>query len=405
MQLFEPIKIGNVNLENRIVRSATFEGMCDQQGFPTEKYFNLYRDLSKNNIGAIITGFAYISSCGRAMHPGQAGIDEDAKISYYKRVCHKVHENGSKIFMQIAHSGRQTMPQAVGGVVKGVSQKKSPYFQSAPTQMSADEVKILIGRFAEAAKRCQESGFDGVQLHAAHGYLIHQFLLPSINDRKDEFGIDRQSRIGTLFLKLIIREIRAKCGQDFPILIKISASDDYATTFTQNHFVQLVRFLDEMRVDAIEISYGTMDCALNIFRGESVPLDTILELNPRYRTRNIFRRFLTKRIIYPVAKHRFKKFTPAYNLHWAQMAKRFTKIPIVCVGGFRKMEDMTAAIENQNTDIVSICRPFICEPDLIHKIKMNESYQAKCLNCNMCAVMCDSGRSTRCYFGHYKLGE
>lgn len=398
-KLLEPIKIGNQALRNRIVRSATFEGMCDERGFPTDAYCDLYDRLAQNGIGAIITGFAYISPCGRAMHPGQAGIDEDAKIPAFKRITDAVHRHNGIIFMQIAHSGRQTVPQAVGGNIKGASGRRSVYFGGNPKPLTTKETITVVKDFAEAAVRAKKAGFDGVQLHAAHGYLIHEFILPSLNNRTDEFGIDRESGIGTQFLKMVIEEVRARCGRDFPVLVKVSAGDDYRNSFSQGQFVQLIQFLDRMAVDAIEVSYGTMDDALSIFRGETVPLDTILKYNPMYRTGNPLRRFLRKKIIYPFVKPRIRMFTPAYNLPDAKVAKKHTRIPIMCVGGFRKKQEMVEVLENNETDLISLCRPFVCEPDLVGKLINNDSYASKCVNCNICAVMCDSGRPTKCYFG------
>ncbi|MCD4779022.1 MAG: NADH:flavin oxidoreductase [Candidatus Omnitrophica bacterium] len=397
--LFQPGKIGNLTLRNRIFRSATFEGMCDSHGVPTEKYLTLYTALAKNCIGAIITGFAYISDCDRAMQPGQAGIESDDKIVFYKRITDRVHSYHSRIFMQIAHCGRQTIATAVGGVVRGASTKKSSYFGGAPKKLTTEETLSLSQCFADAALRCKKSGFDGVQIHAAHGYLVHQFILPSVNNRKDIFGIDKKTGIGTYFLEVIIDKVRDKCGSDFPLLIKISAGDDYLKTFNRNHFIQLIRFLDGKKVDGIEISYGTMDHALSIFRGQSIPLDLILRYTPRYQTQTLFGRVLRKRIIYPFMKPRIKMFTPMYNLLYAKIAKQHTQIPVICVGGFRTKQEMIGAVERKETDFVSLCRPFICEPDLVTELMSNDCYKAKCLDCNMCAVMCDSPNSTRCYFG------
>ncbi|MDP2924467.1 MAG: NADH:flavin oxidoreductase [Candidatus Omnitrophota bacterium] len=397
-QLFQPAKIGNLTLTNRILRSATHEGMCDNQGFPTDEYLTKYAALAKNSIGAIITGFVYISNCGRAMHPGQAGIDDDSKIPAYKRLTDQVHSCDGRIFMQIAHCGRQTVAKAVGGPVRGVSSKRSSYFGSIPKKLTTEEALALTQRFADAALRCKRAGFDGVQLHAAHGYLVHQFILPSINNRKDIFGVDQKTEIGTHFLEVIIDKIREKCGSDFPLLVKISAGDDYRNNFSKDHFVQLIRFLDYKRVDAIEISYGTMDHALSIFRGRSIPLDLILQYNPKYNTHGILGRFLRKRVLYPFVKPRLKMFTPMYNLPYAKIAKQHTQIPIICVGGFRTKQEMTRAVERKETDFVSLCRPFICEPDLVAKLMDNDCYATKCLDCNMCAVMCDSPNSLRCYF-------
>jgi 2,4-dienoyl-CoA reductase-like NADH-dependent reductase (Old Yellow Enzyme family) len=398
-KLFQPEKIGNLTLANRIVRSATHEGMCDAQGVPTDEYLKSYVALAKNGIGAIITGFVYISPCGRAMHPRQGGIDNDSKIPVYKRATDLVHAGGGKIIMQIAHCGRQTIAKVTGEQVKGVSAKRSSYFNSIPKQLTTEEALSLAQRFADAALRCKKAGFDGVQLHAAHGYLVHQFILPSINNRKDIFGIDKERGIGTHFLGVTIDKIRELCGGDYPLLVKISSGDDYQEMFSIEQFIQLIRFLDVKKVDAIEISYGTMDHALSIFRGRSVPLDTILKYTPKYNTGGVLGRFLRKWFLYPFVKPRLKMFTPTYNLPFAQIAKQHTKIPIICVGGFRTKQEMTDALERNETDFVSLCRPFICEPDFVSKLTANQEYTSKCTDCNICAVMCDSTNSTKCYLG------
>jgi len=396
--LFYPIKIGHINLKNRVIRSATFEGMCDLNGFPTEEYSNLYERLARNDVGAIITGFAYVSRCGRAMHPGQAGIDDDAKISAYKRITEAVHQYECKIIMQIAHSGRQTTSEAVKGDVRGVSNKKSIYFDSTPKTLNTQETTTIARHFVDAASRAKEAGFDGVQLHAAHGYLIHQFILPSINNRNDSFGIDKKFGIGIHFLKMIIEGIREQCGEDFSLWVKVSAGHDYPDKFQEKNFTALIDFLDSMKVDAIEVSYGTMDYALNIFRGDDVPFDVILKHNPRFKTKNKLKGLLMKKLLYPfVVKPHLKIFTPNYNLPSAKLAKQHTQIPIICVGGFRSKRDMVQAVGGSQTDLVAMCRPFICEPDLVSKLTSQDSYTAKCRNCNRCAVMCDSGYSTRCY--------
>jgi len=401
--LFQPLKIGNILLKNRIIRSATYEGMSDSQGKPTDEYFDMYRKLADKNIGAIVTGFAYIKRDGRSMHPNQSGIDNDLSVDIYRRVTERVHLNGGKIFMQIAHCGRQTIAEAVGGVIQGASRKKSAYFGSAPQPLTTEETFSLAQCFADAALRCKKGGFDGVQIHAAHGYLVHQFILPSINDRKDVFGVDKKTRIGTRFLREIIDNIRKKCGRDFPLLIKISAGDDYFNRFSTHQFINLIHFLDEMKVDAIEISYGTMDHAFSIIRGRSVPLELILKYNHKFKNYGPFVHFLQKRILYPFLKSQIRMFTPMYNLPYAKMAKEHTQIPIICVGGFRTKQQMSSAIEQKETDFISLSRPFICEPDLVTKLIANDDYQSKCLDCNMCSVMCDSPNSTRCYFGRTAL--
>jgi len=396
MDLFEPAMLGPCQLKNRFMRSATFEGRADPQGHPLPEYRLWYKELASGGVGGIITGFAYISPEGKAMQPGQAGIDCEELIEYFLPITNEVHQFDCKIFMQLAHTGRQTRKEETGQEVWGASHKKSLYFGGSPRELSTEQVYLLIKRFAEAAVYAKAAGFDGVQVHAAHGYLIHQFLLPTINSRNDEFGIDPNTSLGTKFLGLVIEEIRKKCGYDFALLVKVSGSDDYLTRFSSKQFVSLIQFLDAQKVDGLEISYGTMDNALNIFRGD-IPLKAVLKHNPVFKTSNGRRGLLHKALIYCWMRVKLKPFTPAYNLEYAKIAKALTSIPILSVGGFRKGAEMRECLENGCADFISLCRPFICEPNLVEKLKQDRNYSAKCVNCNLCAIMCDSGQPTRCY--------
>ena len=138
------------------------------------------------------------------------------------------------------------------------------------------------------------------------------------------YGIDPASGIGTVFLHRIIERIRSICGADYPLLIKVSAGDSSRRPMTQAQFIHLVRFLDRNRLDAIEVSYGTMDHALNIFRGETVPLEAILDFNPRYRAKSALRRLFWRTCLLPWLKRSFIPFTPMYNLAAARLAKQHT---------------------------------------------------------------------------------
>lgn len=396
MKLFDYAQLGSCRLKNRIIRSATFEGMADDQGRPLPSYQNLYQELASGGVGGIITGFVYISLEGKAMQSGQAGMDNEEKIDCFLPVTKEVHRYGSKIFLQLAHTGRQTRKEDTGFDVVGASNKKSPYFGGSPRELSTKEVYDIALRFADAASYAQRAGFDGVQVHAAHGYLIHQFILPSINQRKDEFGVDGESGLGTKFLEVVLAGIRKRCGSNFALLVKVSGGDDYFRGLTKEQFARFIRFLDRVKVDGIEISYGTMDNALNIFRGE-IPYKVIFKYNPIFKLSNWRRRPFHNAWTYLWMRRKIKPFTHAYNLEYAKIAKELTDIPIICTGGFRRGVDMRRSLENGDADFISICRPFLCEPDLIEKLKVDENYITKCTNCNTCAVMCDSGRPTRCY--------
>jgi 2,4-dienoyl-CoA reductase-like NADH-dependent reductase (Old Yellow Enzyme family) len=318
-------------------------------------------------------------------------------VAAFRRVTDAVHEHGCPIFLQLAHAGRQTDPAVTGGDVFAPSPIKSPYFNYRPRPLTESQIERIIADFAAAARRAREARFDGVQLHAAHGYLVHQFLHPALNKRQDSYGIEPARGIGTAFAERIIDAIRSICGADFPLLVKVSAGDSLRPPFTEAQFVSLVQALDARRVDAIEVSFGTMDHALNIFRGESIPSDAILEYNPRYRTRNPLKRWFWHACVRRWLQRSFLPFTPMYNLPAALLAKQHTCIPVISVGGFRSGAQIRTAIEEQGVDFVSLCRPLLCEPDFVKKLRQDEHYESRCANCNRCAIMCDSGYPTHCY--------
>jgi len=398
MKLFSKIEIGNKPLRNRIIRSATFEGMADSGGFPLESYFEMYKNLAQQEIGAIITGFAFISKEGRAMQPGQTGIDEPDKIEHFRKITDIVHSNNGIIYKQIAHTGRQTKRKFTKHRVLGVSRKPSLYFMSIPHVLSTTEATEIIEKFAKSTLYAKQSGFDGVQLHCAHGYLIHQFLHPAINNRKDEFGLDRKSGVGTAFLEKIIDRSRELCTENYPILVKISGSDDLHKPFSEDNFIQLIKFLNRKKVAAIEISYGTMDYALSIFRG-AIPLNAIFSMNPIYKTDSPILRKILMHTIIPFMKKRIKPYSSAYNLHFAELAKQYTDIPVISVGGFRTGTEMEQALQKNQTDLISLSRPFLAEVDFIEKIKEDTTHRSACINCNLCAINCDTENETKCLAG------
>lgn len=394
MEVFEKATIGICELPCRIIRSATYEGGCSEDGVPEEPYYEIYRKLSAVHKGLIITGFTYIDKSGKAMQKAQAGLESSDKISYFQKLTSLVHDSGSRIFIQLAHTGRQTVRARVSEVV-GASDKKSMYFKASPRILKTQEIYGIAEKFAMSAAYAKQAGFDGVQIHAAHGYLAHQFLLASVNDRRDEFGIDPHTGIGSRFLQIIIEKTRETCGDGFPVAVKISGGDDYFRNFKKEQFVSLIRFLDKMKADAIEISYGTMDYALNIMRGD-IPFDLIAKVNPVYGRKSPVNSRILKTFVFPVIRKKIKPFAPMYNLEYALLARKHTTIPLIVVGGFRKMEEIEHAVHS-GIDFVSMCRPFISEPGIVVKYAKQNDYIARCTGCNYCTIMCDSGKPTKCY--------
>ena len=220
--LFEETTINGMTIRNRIVRFATWEGMCDQDGRPTKKLISYYRDLVRGGIGLIVSGYTFVRPEGKQM-PGKMGIDRDDFADDYKQLTSAVHEDGGTIAIQLVHAGGQTNAGTAGRQPLAPSAVKVEQFPEMPAELTKDEIRDIVRAFGEGARRAKAWGFDAVQLHGAHGYLINQFLSPLTNRRPDEYGgsIDHRSR----FLLEVYRTVRENVGAEYPVLIKLTATD------------------------------------------------------------------------------------------------------------------------------------------------------------------------------------
>ena len=389
--LFTPLPLHNITLRNRIVRSATYEGLGLPDGTPRPELTDLYRRLAEGGAGTLITGFVFIAQAGRAMQPAQCGIDSDAKAAAWKKIIEPIKRDfpETALFMQLAHTGRQTRSDVTGQPAAGASKKRCSYFRQKVHVLSNHEIESIIEEFATAAHRAKEAGFDGIQLHAAHGYLIHQFLSPWTNNREDRWGEP------TAFPEATIRAVKTACGDDFPILIKLSTADDNQPGIRLEDTVKTIQKIAPLGIDAVEISYGTMEYGLNIIRGDC-PVDLALEINPLFTRIPRPVRALWRRFRAPAYTRRFIPFTPAYNLEAAAQIKAQTNVRMITVGGFRDADTMSVAIKNEQTDAVSLCRPLIIDPAWPRKIEQGTTLQSACINCNRCTLFCDAPEPIRC---------
>jgi len=367
-----------MNYSDKIIRSATVENRADTNGVPDVQAFcALYRALSARTL---ITGFVYVSENGRAMQPLQAGIVNDVQAAAWAKIRQALPDK--QLIMQLAHVGRQTTrPGAVGA-----SNIRCTYCKAPVRALKTAEVKQIVHDFAQAALRAQKAGFDGVQIHAAHGYLIHQFLSPYTNNRTDEYK-DRP-----LLLEEVLKAVRAVCPAPFLVWVKLSHADDCGLMLSDT--LATVKRIETL-CDGAEISYGTMEYPLNIIRG-AIPIDTAFRVNPLFNKYPPFIQRLWKRFVFPFYKRRFKPFTANYNLQAALEIKKHTALPVFVTGGIRTQRDINRILAS-GMDKVSLCRPFIKEPDLLTKLTGN--WKSACVNCNLCTIYCDSSQPVRCHLG------
>lgn len=389
--LFEKNEFKGVTLKNRLVRSATHEGMADENGFPTEKLFKLYERLAKGGVGLIITGYSYVNRNGKSH--AMMGIDKQEHISEYKKLVSHVHENGAKIAMQINHCGRQTTKEMTGYQTIAPSAIKDNMLLDKPRAMTEQEIENIIEDFGNASKRVKESDFDAVQLHGAHGYLINQFLCPHTNRRKDKWGgsIENRMRI----VNKIYKSCREKVGEDYPIFIKISAYDNMKKGLKPEEGIIMAEMMADMGFDGIEVSCGIGEDGCSMVRGD-FPIDAIMEKIPSYQKSSPIFKFILQhfgeKIIKPLP------FSESFNRNVAREIKKKVNIPVFLVGGMIDPSEMEDVIKKKDADYISLSRALIHNPRFPSMIQEGSKEPSKCLHCNLCLFSVIK-EPLRCYYG------
>ncbi len=387
--LFTPINLGDVQIKNRFIHSATYEVMASKTGEVSDKLVKRYQNLAKGEVGLIIPGYMFVHLLGRS-YPYQTGIHSDDMIPGLKRLVEAVHQEGGKIVFQLVHAGRQTTKAMIGQTPIGPSSKgRDPINFVKPKEMSADEIHEVIQAFGKAANRAVEAGADGIQLHAAHGYLINQFISPFFNHRKDEWGGSEANRFR--LLRKLISEVRNALPQGMPILVKLN-TNDYTPRegITPSLAVTYARWLSDLKINGLEISCGsTIYSFMNMCRGD-VPAKELVQSVPFWK--KPLAKLMMKRM---VGKYDFDE---PYNLEAAKMIKPVLgRTPLFVVGGLRKVAQMEEILEKQYADCISMSRPFIREPFIVKRIREGKAEAVACVSCNRCFAAGANNMPVRCY--------
>lgn len=391
------MSIAAVNLKNRIIRSATHEGMAEKDGCPTKKLRELYVRLAKGGAGAIITGYAGIQQNGKSPLLRMLMIDQDRFIGPYHAITEGVHELGTAIFLQIAHSGRQTRSKITGMPTVAPSAIRDKFYsEDVPKPLEEGEIEEIIDNFVKAIERARRAGFDGVQLQAAHGYLLSQFLSPYTNRRGDRWGGTTEHRFR------IVREIYERARRvvgDFPILAKLNAYDGRKGGLRLDEAIRVARLLEESGCAAIEVSCGTSEDGLYMTRGAKLPLDAVFAFTFKYRSLPSWQ----KGLMGPIARliSRPAKPLARYNVEAARAIKAQVGIPVIVVGGIASLSDIGEILGDGTVDAVSMSRPFVIEPNIVKKFQEGKQERSKCIQCNFCVIAAEA-RPLRCYHGKLK---
>lgn len=338
-----------MRLINRFVRSATHDYLADdQQGFIRPAQLELYRHLAEGEIGLIITGHAYVHPSGKAS-PRQIAVDDDRKIPGLARLAEAVHQSsrGSLVFMQISHAGRQTSPALCGQQPLAPSAVYDPVSRVLPRELTVEEIYQVIEWFVKAAGRARQAGFDGVQLHAGHGYLLSSFISPHTNRRLDDWGGSSENR--SRIIREIIAGIRQTCGPEFPLIIKMNATDHLPGGLTLEEAANIAISLEQAGLQAIEISGGMNEAGLGS--------------------------------VWPGLRAEEEE---GYFVPLAASIKKILKIPVIGLGGIRTYRVAEKLVASGQVDLISMSRPFINHPGLVKDFRTRHLEKSPCLSCNKC---------------------
>ncbi len=397
--IFEPLTFRNLTVKNRIFRSNVSGRFDNYDGSGNQARINWETKFARGGVGAIVSSFVPVTIRGRIV-PNYATIHRDECIPFWRALGHAVHAHDCRFILQLSHAGRQRdVPGIEYAEALSATERDEPLHGFPCRAMTHAEIAETVSAFAAGARRARQAGLDGVELHAANGYLFTQFLSSAINDRTDEYGGPLAQR--ARFLLEVVAAIRAEVGADFHLQVKISAEDhndaiddDEAPGNTVADTVQVCRWLDEAGVDAIHVSSGSYFPHPRNPPGD-FPVDELVKTYDQllssgsHALRNylLFRFEPTQRLFERRWKEARGDRIEGINLPAAKAIKAVVNVPVLCTGGFQTAEIIREAIRQQFCDAVTIARPLIANNDLVQQFANGIGRPAvPCTYCNRCLV-------------------
>lgn len=343
-----------VSLGNRLAKAAMTEGLADAMNRATKRHVTLYRRWAEGGASLLLTGNVQVDRryLERAGNIAIDGPQDEAQVTALARVAEAGTSGGAELWMQISHAGRQTpkpiAPEPVGPSDIAVALPGGRF--GKPRALTGDEVRDVISRFAFAAGVAKQTGFTGVQVHSAHGYLLSEFLSPRVNRRDDEWGGSVENR-ARLLLETV-RAIRTTVGADFPVAVKLNSADFQLGGFSFDDCLRVIEILNEEGIDLLEISGGTYEQPRLLGIDG---LEPVFEDNVRASTRA----------------------REAYFFDYAVAARQVANMPLMVTGGFRSAQGMNEAVSGGDVDVIGLARPFCVDPSFAAKILSGEILEAE----------------------------
>ena len=354
--LVSPLRIGSLEIKNRMAVAAMVTCYCDDDGMPTEQYIAYHEARAKGGFGLIVTEDYAVDPAGRGFWC--AGLWKDEQIGPHRELTERVHAAGARVFAQIYHCGRQTAAALIGTQPVAPSALACPSMGEIPRALTVDEIRTIVGQFGDTALRAKQAGFDGVEIHGAHGYLVAEFLSAYANKRTDAYGGTLRNRLR--FALEIIADIRAKCGPDYPVSFRISADEYVIGGRDIAETIVVCQALEAAGIDLLHISAGTYESAWAI----------IPPLGRPY----------------------------AWLADFGAQVKQAVSIPVQLVGRIKDPETAELLLQTGKADLISFARGALADPDLPRKYAEGRSEQIRqCIGCNQgCISILFANQPIRC---------
>lgn len=379
--IFAPAQLGALPLRNRIIKTATYEGMTPG-GVPSPALTEHHVTLARGGVGMTTVAYCAVSSAGRTF--GEQMYMRDAIVPHLQALTAAVHAAGAKVSLQLGHCGAFSKnkelpgrrPLAPSFAINRYGLMAGMPFTRAMTERDMEQV---IDEFGSAASAAVRAGFDAVELHLGHGYLLSQFISPATNQRRDRWGgsLDNRMRLPLA----VVAEARKRVGPQVPVLCKINLRDGFRGGLQLDESVVVAQKLEAAGVDALVLSGGfTSTSPFYLFRGKA-PIKEMIEVekNPLQR---LVLRYLGGRVIreYP--------FQELFFLEDARAVRRAVRMPLVLLGGALSRQNLETAMQ-EGFDFVAMGRALIADPDLVVRMERGETDRSRCISCNKCVAEMD----------------
>lgn len=376
--LFTPVEIGPITLRNRSIRAAAFEGMC-QNNRVTPALIDYHEQVAKGGIGMTTVAYAAVQKSGLSF-PHQLLLNESS-VPDLAKLAKKVHQHNAKVSIQLGHCGNMAKRGVIDSRPLSSSTHINLYAPSFPRKMNQKDINETIKAFGDSVRLVKKAGFDAVEIHAGHGYLISQFLSPYVNKRSDEYGGSLENRMR--FMEQVIKEVLDAANNQIAVLVKMNMIDGFEGGVTLDESLVIAKKLEELGVHALVLSSGFVSKApMQVMRGV-MPIKT-LAAHAGNKMMSVFIRAFGKFMVPSVP------FKEVYFLENAKKFRAQLKLPIVYVGGILSKENIDEVL-GEDFEAVAIARALIKDPDFIDNLRLEVYKKSSCDTCNHCIAVMYNG--------------